>query len=70
MTGNQTISESQQAAFGHLDALSPNQFSYLLFRVAATNRARQGYPFPTHREREPSQRTRSFLFLALAALVG
>jgi 7-cyano-7-deazaguanine synthase in queuosine biosynthesis len=70
VTANQTISDAQRAAFEYLDAQFSNQFSYLPFRVVARNWARQGYPFPTDRDREPSQRTRSFLFLALAALVA
>lgn len=70
VTANQTISDAQRAAFEYLDVQFPNQFSYLPFRVVARNWVHQGYPFPTDRNREPSQRTRSFLFLALAALVA
>lgn len=70
VTANRTTAEAQQAALDHLETTFPNQFSSFQFRVATSNKVSQGYPFPTNQDREPSQRTRSFLFLALAALVA
>ena len=68
VTANQTTSDAQRAAFTYLDTQFPEQFSYHPFRVSTRNWERQGYLFPP--DREPSQRTRSFLFLALAALAA
>lgn len=70
VTANQVIRNAQRTAFGYLNDRFPDQFSYRPFRVSCTDRTNQGFPFPKDSEREPTQRTRSVLFLALAALVA
>jgi 7-cyano-7-deazaguanine synthase in queuosine biosynthesis len=70
VTANQVIRNAQLTAFGYLNDSFPDQFSYRPFRVSCTDRAKDGFPFPKDSEREPTQRTRSVLFLALAALVA
>lgn len=70
VTANQVIRNAQQTAFGYLNGRFPGQFSYRPFRVSCTDRTNLSFPFPKDSEREPTQRTRSVLFLALAALVA
>jgi hypothetical protein len=70
VTANQVIRNAQQSAFTYLNDRFPDQFSYRSFRVSCTDRTKDGFPFPKDSEREPTQRTRSVLFLALAALVA
>ncbi|MBI4535678.1 MAG: 7-cyano-7-deazaguanine synthase [Ignavibacteriae bacterium] len=70
LTGNHNISRSQQSLFEHLQTSFPGQFARTSFRVGATNKSSDGYPFPTDQEREETQRTRSFLFLTLAGLAA
>ncbi len=67
-TNNQVVKGAQQSAHGYLEERFPGRFSYLPFRVSGKDRAGDGFPFP--RERENTQRTRSVLFLTLAALVA
>lgn len=68
VTANQAVRGAQQSAFGYLEEQFSGQFSHLPSRVSGIDRARDGFPFP--QEREETQRTRSVLFLALAALVA
>lgn len=70
VTANQVIKGAQNDTFNYLDARFPNVFSYRPFRVSGVDRSRDGFPFPKNSEREPTQRTRSVLFLALAALLA
>lgn len=67
-TNNQVVKGAQQSAYGYLQEQFPGQFTYLPFRVSGRDRAADGFPFP--QEREETQRTRSVLFLTLAALVA
>jgi hypothetical protein len=68
VTANPVIRGAQGSAFAYLEQRFPGQFSYLPSRVSGRDRANAGFPFP--QEREETQRTRSLLFLALAALVA
>jgi 7-cyano-7-deazaguanine synthase in queuosine biosynthesis len=70
VTANPVIRNAQQSTFGYLNDRFPAKFSYRPFRVSCTDRTKDGFPFPKDSEREPTQRTRSVLFLALAALVA
>jgi 7-cyano-7-deazaguanine synthase in queuosine biosynthesis len=70
VTANQVVRGAQNTTFGYLDDRFPDQFSYLPFRVSGVDRVNDGFPFPKDSKREPTQRTRSVLFLALAALVA
>ena len=70
VTANPVIRNAQQNTFGYLNDRFPAQFSYRPFRVSCTDRTKEGFPFPKNSERESTQRTRSMLFLALAALVA
>jgi 7-cyano-7-deazaguanine synthase in queuosine biosynthesis len=70
VTANQVIRGAQQSAFTYLNDRFLDQFSYRPFRVSCTDRTKVGFPFPKDSEREPTQRTRSMLFLSLAALVA
>jgi 7-cyano-7-deazaguanine synthase in queuosine biosynthesis len=67
-TNNQVVKGAQRSAYGYLQERFPGQFSYLPFRVSGIDKARDGFPFP--KDREETQRTRSVLFLTLAALVA
>jgi 7-cyano-7-deazaguanine synthase in queuosine biosynthesis len=67
-TNNQVVKGAQQSAHGYLEERFPGRFTYLPFRVSGRDKAGDGLPFP--RERESTQRTRSVLFLTLAALVA
>lgn len=67
-TSNQVVKGAQHSAYGYLQEQFPGQFTYLPFRVSGKDRAADGFPFP--QEREETQRTRSVLFLTLAALVA
>lgn len=70
VSGNRVVANAQRTLFGRLAKRFRKQFSYRSFRVGASNRARRGLPFPQDRDREESQRTRSVLFLGLAALAA
>jgi 7-cyano-7-deazaguanine synthase in queuosine biosynthesis len=70
VTANPVIRNAQQGTFAYLNDRFSDQFSYRPFRVSCTDRTNDGFPFPKDSEREPTQRTRSVLFLALAALVA
>ena len=70
VTANPVIRNAQQSAFNYLNGRFPSQLCYRPFRVSCRDRTKDGFPFPKDSEREQTQRTRSVLFLALAALVA
>jgi len=67
VTGNPIVRGAQEALFARLIEATPS-LNRLAFRVGG--RVRGEYIFPADHDREDTQRTRSFLFLSLAALVG
>lgn len=70
ITGNRTIVTAQQEMYAYLDQKFPNQFNHIAFRVGGRDKKPKKLPFPVDKDREDTQRTRSFLFLSLAALVA
>lgn len=70
VTGNQIVRRAQKVTFDYLADRFSDQFSYVSFQVSGVDKGDDGFPFPSDSEREPTQRTRSVLFLALAALVA
>jgi 7-cyano-7-deazaguanine synthase in queuosine biosynthesis len=70
ITANRVVSSSQEALSAYLQNRFLDQFDRIAFRVGGRNRPATGFPFPSDRDREDSQRTRSFLFLSLAALTA
>lgn len=70
VTANRIVSGCQEELMGYLQARFPNIFERFAFRVGGRNNIGRGFPFPTDGDREETQRTRSFLFLALGALVA
>lgn len=67
-TGNRTISRAQEALFSHLSSAPRQPLQRLHFRVGGRNSPARGFLFPSDTQREESQRSRSFLFVCLAAL--
>lgn len=70
LTGNRIISNAQNNLYNYLDATYSDKFSRFPFRIGGRNKAADGFPFPTDKHRETSQRTRSFLFLSLAGIIA
>jgi 7-cyano-7-deazaguanine synthase in queuosine biosynthesis len=68
VTANRTVTTAQDEVAAYLDTTFAGQFERMAFRVGG--RSARAFPFPSDQEREESQRTRSFLFLSLAALVA
>ena len=68
VTANQVVSGAQRALFECLQDRFPGRLDRLAVRVGG--RSRPDYPFPSDRDREETQRTRSFLFLALGAVAA
>lgn len=68
ITANQAASGAQEILFNYLSEQYPEQFSRLPIRISMISRPSQGFPFPSDNDREDTQRTRSFLFLTLAAI--
>lgn len=68
ITANQAVSGAQEVLFGYLSQQYTDRYSRLAIRVSPISRPRQGFPFPPDTDREDTQRTRSFLFLTLAAI--
>lgn len=66
VTANQTVSGSQKTLYNYLNRIFPEQFQRPPIRVGG--RTSTNYPFPSDSSREDTQRTRSFLFLALAGI--
>jgi 7-cyano-7-deazaguanine synthase in queuosine biosynthesis len=69
-TANPAVGAAQNGVAQLLAQALPGRFERFGFRVGGVNRASSGWPFPSDQAREETQRTRSFLFLALAALVA
>jgi hypothetical protein len=67
-SGNPTIAASQSAVRGMLEKLAPGAFSGSGVRLTAGGRGASRLPFPPAAEREPSQRSRAFLFMSLGIL--
>lgn len=70
ITANRIVSGSQVTLFNYLKVFYPDQFQHDPIRVGARNNVRRGFLFPSDQNREETQRTRSFLFLVLAALIA
>lgn len=70
ITANHAVSGSQEALFKYMEALFPQQASRLAVRVGGASKPTRGYSFPTDKEREETQRTRSFMFLVLACITA
>lgn len=67
VTANQTVSGSQETLYEYLNETFPGLFQRTPIRVGG--RTTPNYPFPSDTNREDTQRTRSFLFLALAGIM-
>ncbi|MGA2066884.1 MAG: 7-cyano-7-deazaguanine synthase [Thermoguttaceae bacterium] len=67
-TGNQTVATAQASLFKYLDRTYTGKLDRIAVRVGGVNRPQ--YPFLSDENREETQRTRSFLFLCLAALTA
>jgi 7-cyano-7-deazaguanine synthase in queuosine biosynthesis len=70
VTANQVISATQNNLTDYLNQAYTNKFSRIAFRVTGIGKPTKGFPFPQDKEREETQRTRSFMFLCLAGLVA
>ena len=70
VTANHVISGTQNNLTDYLNQAYPNKFSRTAFRVTGIGKPTKGFPFPQDKEREETQRTRSFMFLCLAGLVA
>lgn len=68
ITGNQVIAGAQTRLQQYLAQTFKTNLPHFTFRVSG--RTVKTASFPRDKEREDTQRTRSFLFLALACLVG
>jgi 7-cyano-7-deazaguanine synthase in queuosine biosynthesis len=65
-TANLVTKNSQEALFTHLSKTFPKKVSRISVRIGGRKAGTQ--PFPSDNEREATQRTRSFLFLSIAAI--
>lgn len=70
VTANQAVSAAQDKLAEYVDRQYASVFVRYPFRIGARSQPSKGFPFPADQMREDSQRTRSFLFLAIAALVA
>lgn len=68
ITANPVVKNTQEKLFEYLTIKYPQKFNRIHFYVSG--RKFQDCPFPPSGQREDTQRTRSFLFLTLAALVA
>jgi len=67
-TGNRVTKTSQDACFDYLSRNFGERVSRITAKV--NGKSGIGYPFPRDKDREYTQRSRSFLFLALAGIVA
>ena len=70
VTANRAVSSAQERLHEYLERRFPGQFSRMAIRVGGASKPSRGLPFPSDHHREETQRTRSFLFLALGALAA
>ena len=70
VTANQVISGTQDYLAEYLNQAYGGKFSRTAFRVTGYGKPTKGFPFPQDKDREETQRTRSFMFLCLAGLVA
>jgi 7-cyano-7-deazaguanine synthase in queuosine biosynthesis len=70
VTANPVVSGSQEKLEQELNEACPGIFSRTAFRVTGVGKPEKDLRFPGSDEREDTQRTRSFMFLCLAALVA
>jgi len=70
VTANPVVSKTQEELFTYLDQTYPHQFQRNAFRVSGISKPSLGLLFPSDKNREETQRTRSFMFLSLAGLVA
>lgn len=70
VTANHVISGTQEDLYQYLNNEYPDRFSRYSFRVSGIGRPSKGLEFPSDKDREETQRTRSFMFLSLAGLVA
>jgi 7-cyano-7-deazaguanine synthase in queuosine biosynthesis len=68
VTANQVVRGSQEQLFAYLDKNYPKQFDRFAARVGGRNK--DSWTFPRDDEREETQRTRSMVFVTLAALTA
>ncbi len=67
-TASPSVAGSQRALFEYLRQSFPGRVSRVAARV--TGQSAPDLPFPSDEAREPSQRTRSFMFLVIGAIVA
>lgn len=70
VTANPVVSKTQETLVDYLNVMYPAQFKRNAFRVSGIGKPKVHLPFPPDDKREETQRTRSFMFLSLAALVA
>jgi 7-cyano-7-deazaguanine synthase in queuosine biosynthesis len=70
VTANQVVSQCQVTLNTYLNTKYPEHFDRDVIRIGCRSNIKRGFPFPSDGDREETQRTRSFLFLTLAALVA
>jgi 7-cyano-7-deazaguanine synthase in queuosine biosynthesis len=68
VTANPIVKGTQETLYSYLQEKFPDKFNRISFHV--TGRKSDGFAFPSDQDREESQRTRSFMFLTLAALTA
>ena len=68
VTANPIVRGTQDRLFTYLGEIFPKKFSRVSYHI--TGRKSGNYEFPSNSDREETQRTRSFMFLTLAALTA
>lgn len=69
-SGNPTIKSAQKTVRGTLEKLAPGRVFQAGTRLTAGGRGAAALPFAPPTRREPSQRSRSFLYMSLAVLAA
>lgn len=70
VTANQVVRYAQKTAYEYLEGIYPGKFAWTQIYVTGRKSADGKYWFPPDNKREDTQRTRSFLFLALAGIIA
>jgi 7-cyano-7-deazaguanine synthase in queuosine biosynthesis len=70
ITANPAVRASQEQIWQYLQQQYGGRFLRTAFYVSGRNKEAKGYSFPSDRDREDTQRTRTFLFLMLAGLTA